>query len=102
MKILKAIIKCILNVLTPLLLIVLPLVCMGIGMTLFMLPGIIIGSITFDEIPSWFGILFIAFPAGGGMYFGLIGCGKFFDNCICFKKADKHIDNGVYGEYMNK
>ncbi|MBO5052799.1 MAG: hypothetical protein J6C44_00995 [Muribaculaceae bacterium] len=102
MRTIKAVFKFILTILTPLILIVLPLASIVIGCALFLLPGVIIGSIVFEEIPKWYIVIFGVIPASVGMFLGLTGFSEFLDNFNWFKKVGKHIDKSSFDDYMNK
>ena len=101
MRILK-ILKAIFVVLSPVLLFALPLAGMVIGGALLTLPGIFIGSFIFDDIPGWYGVIFVAMPAGIGMYAGVSLVIKGFGSLDSFGKADRNIDKCAWDNYMNR
>lgn len=73
----------------PLLAVALPLVCMGIGGSLLMMPGLLAGSLLFDDIPTWYAIIFMVLPCSIGMYVGVNLLSSIFDGI--HSKIDKWI-----------
>lgn len=75
---------------------------MLIGGALMTLPGLLIGMLLFDELSTWYIIIFICLPGGIGMLAGASLVIEWLSSTDSFKKADKNIDNGVWEDYMNR
>lgn len=102
MKIIKSVLTPVLVIAAPVLAFVLPLVGMLIGGALLALPGILIGTLSFDDIPAWYFIIFMLLPGGIGMLAGAGAVIERLGSSDSFKKADRNIDKGVWDDYMNR
>lgn len=98
----KFILKVILIIVSPILFVVLPIVGMLIGCILLMLPGLLIGMLLFDDIPAWYGVIFMAMPSGIGMFGGARIAIDLISELDFFESLDKNIDKGTWEDYMNR